>query len=94
MILPFIENTLDIVAENDKNSILSDNSANDVSALGNSLPENIDFISNENFPAGSTDNNTLQVKQNNADSFEMKYKTLMKKIEKERFERELLAGNR
>jgi hypothetical protein len=39
-------------------------------------------------------NNALLSQHNEEDSFEMKYIKLMKQIEKERFERELIAGSR
>jgi hypothetical protein len=93
MILSFIDSTLNFEAEKDKPDILSDVSAHDVTALGNSLPENIELINNENIQEGSSENKSLQLTQGEDVSFEAKYKTLMKKIEKERFERELLAKN-
>ncbi len=65
---------------------INSETGNKISGIDNSVTENISM--------DNSDNNSLAVTQNDEDSFEMKYKALMKKIEKERFERELLAGNR
>lgn len=84
MILSFIESTLNINSEIE----------NIISVKVNTVPDNLELINTENVSLENPGNGFLQVKQNEEDSFEMKYKALMNKIETERFEREFLASNR
>ncbi len=84
MILSYIENTLNINSEIE----------NIISVKDNTIPDNFELINTENVSVENPVNDFLQVKQNEENSFELKYKTLMKKIEMQRFERELLAGSK
>ena len=79
MILPFIEVSIDI-----------NSGQNEIS----SIPDKNEVVEDEIIPEYNSDSNSPQVQKHDEDSFEMKYKALMNKIEKERFERELLAGSR
>ncbi|MEO8513583.1 MAG: hypothetical protein ABI543_08490 [Ignavibacteria bacterium] len=79
MILPFIKDSLIPATEPDRIIPVSENGT-----------EN----KNENFSPQNAVQNIADLIAEEEDSFETKYKKLMHMIEKERFERELIAGSR
>ena len=79
MILAFIQVTEKVPTETENIISVSD------------IPE---LVNAENISQEETLNTDIQTQNIQEDSFEMKYMKLMKQIEKERFERELIAGSR
>lgn len=79
MILPFITDSLTSIPEN-----------------VNIIPfyNNIEEKKDEHLLTESSGKSTIEVLPEEEDSYEVKYRKLMEKIEKERFERELIAGSR
>ena len=59
-----------------------------------SVSDRPELVNSENISTVEQVNTALISQHTVEDTFEMKYKKLMKQIEKERFERELIAGSR
>lgn len=99
MILPFItELTIEPADNTEETTGLGSISGNKDSLLSVNKIFSLKFQSmmnnmEENTP-GSENNKDREIKPDTELSFSEKYDLVLKRIEKERFERELLAGNR